>query len=475
MKICIENADYILTVDRDGKVLTGASLVVEGDRIIDLGPAAEIKARHPKVDRVIRGSGKLVAPGLIDTHLHTPEQLTRGLFPDTISTRPWVYEWAKIAYSAMNEEDEYVSALAACADMIRTGTTCFLDLGALSDLNGIVAAVEESGLRAVVGRYTADTPPENPPSYYTPEFIAHHFFPSSEAALEALEKTVQRWNGAAGGRIRAWVNIEGKEPCSPALHAGSVELARRLGVGCSYHIASSVEEARIFEKKYGRWPVTQMAEIGALAPHVVLAHVVAVQDQEIEILASTGARVAFCPGTSLKLAKGATKVGRYPEMVKAGITVSLGCDGVSAAGSLDLLRQVYLVAGIFKDARMDPGLFPAEQALAMGTIEGAKAMLWDDEIGSLEPGKKADLILFDIDRPEWVPCHEPVNTLVYAADGHSVDTVMVDGRVLMENGTITAFDEKAAMSRARKNAAALAERSGLGAKRRAFGKTSLTY
>jgi len=462
-RILIRDAEVVLTVDPADRVLTQCSVLVEDTRIAALGPTAVIEDRYRGVvlDEVIDGRNRLVMPGFVDAHLHLSEQLSRGVFPDTLATRPWVFKWAKPVYAAMGPDDEYVATLLAGIEMIKTGTTCCLDMGAQNDVGNTVRALEEVGIRAVTGRHAADRLPEVLPPHWTTEMIERHFFPNADAALAELERAVRTYNNAAGGRIRVWVNIEGKEPCSPELHAAAPALAARLGVGTTYHIASSLEEALVSERKTGKWPVTRLKEWGALRDNLVLAHVVAVRDEEIGFLAEAGTKVAFCPGTSLKLAKGATRIGKYPEMLAAGITVSLGCDGASAAGSLDMMRQMYLAAGLFKDARMDASLIGAVTALRMATIDGARALLWDDQIGSIEVGKRADLILLNLDDCDWVPYTDPVQTLVYSAGAHCVHTVLIDGRVVMRDRRVLTVDEREVYALAREHARRVIDRSGV--------------
>jgi len=467
----VDRLDYVLTVDDGNSVLSDASMVIADGRIEAIGPAADIAGRYDKstFDTILNGRGRLAMPGFVDAHVHLSEQLSRSLFPDCMNTRAWVFNWGKPYYAAVNEDDEYLSALVAGIEMIRNGTTCFLDMGAQNDPARIVEAIDKIGIRGVTGRHAADRRPDTIPDFWTPEMVEHHFFPSADAALSALRRCVEALNNSANGRARCWVNIEGKEPCSPELHVGARLLAEELGVGTTYHCASSIEEAQVSEEKYGVWPITRLAEIGALGPNLVIAHAVALQEQEVALLADSGTKVAFCPGTSLKVAKGATKIGLYPELLDAGVTVALGCDGTSAAGSLSLMRQMYLVAGLFKDARIDPTLIPAEQAIRMATIDGARALQWDDEIGSLEPGKRADLILFDLSDVEWVPCHDPVQAVVYSASPRSLSTVMVDGKVLFDGNAITTVDEAALLKEAAARAKTIVARSGL-----VRGKTPVT-
>jgi cytosine/adenosine deaminase-related metal-dependent hydrolase len=291
--------------------------------------------------------------------------------------------------------------------------------------------------------------------------MAHHFFPDAKTALSALEQVVKDFHGAANGRVRVWVNIEGKEQSSLELHIGSRALAEKLGVGTTYHLATSIEEVRGSEKKYGMWPVKRIAVNGGLGSNLVIAHCVAVTDEDIGLLAGAGTMVAFCPATAIKLAKGATRIGKYPEMIEAGIRIGIGTDGVSAGGNLSLMRQMYLVAGMFKDARMDSALVGATKALRMATIDGAELLGWDHEIGSIEVGKKADFVLFDLDHFEWVPFGDPVQAVVYSASPASIAETWVDGRALYRQGRVQTLDERSLRQEARERAAAIVKRAGL--------------
>lgn len=461
--LLIRDVDLVVTVDPDDSVLEDASIVIEEGRIEEIGSADDIaeEYREPGFDRVVDGDGMLLMPGLVDSHFHLSEHLSRGLFPDNMSTRPWVFNWAKPYYSSVDEAAEPWSIRMACLEMIKTGTTCFLDMGSQTDAEISVTTAAETGIRGVTGRHAADVEPDEIPPYWSEEMVDHHFFDDADEALAALRDSVEEWNNYADDRIRCWANIEGKEPCSAELHRGASELAEELGVGTTYHIASSIEEAEGSQEKHGMWPVERLAEIDALGPNVVLAHVVALKDHELDLLAEHDTTVAFCPGTSFKLAKGAANIGKYPEMLDAGVNVSLGCDGNSAAGSADMFKQMYLAAGLFKDARMNPELIPAEKAVRMATIDGARALLWDDEIGSIETGKRADMIMLDLDELEWTPFHRPVQTLVYSANAHNVTHSIIDGELVMEDREVLTMDEAEVKEQARRHAVRTAEKSGL--------------
>jgi 5-methylthioadenosine/S-adenosylhomocysteine deaminase len=463
-RIFVEGLEFAVTVDSEDRVIREATLVIEGDRLLAVGPASEVarSLRPDSADVTIDGTRLGATPGFVDTHVHLSETLSRASFPDCLDTRAWVFHWVMPFYGQLSEEDERISVILGAIEMLRSGTTCFLDMGALRDPRITVSALSDLGIRGVTGRHAADVRPTTIPRGWSDQMMDRHFFPDAAAALEELEACVRELNGAADGRIRCWVNIQGKEPCSAELHVGARELAEQLGVGTTYHIASTVEEARSAQRRYGRTPVARIEALGGLGSNLVLAHATAVSEDEVAMLAQHDTKVAFCPGTALKLAKGATRVGMYPEMTNADVTVGLGTDGVSASGNLDLKRQMYLAAGLFKDCRRDPATLGAEDALRMATIEGARALGMESEIGSLEPGKKADFVLFDLDHVEWTTYRDPVQALVWSASSASVSQTWVGGRALFREGVVTtAPDESELREEARERAVRLIQATGL--------------
>lgn len=463
MRTLIEHLQFAFLVDDNDTVLRDASLIIENDRIADLGPTADLAKKYDRssFDRVIDGNMLGACPGFVDSHVHLSETLSRAVFPDNLSTRAWVFHWAKPFYAHITEEDEYWGAMLGITEMLRGGTTCFIDMGSQYDPGITVKAMEKTGIRGITGRHAADNRPAELPRGWTEEMADHHFFPDAKTALAELEACVRKYDGALDGRVRCWVNIEGKEPCSLELHVGARALAEKLGVGTTYHLATSIEEAKVCEEKYGVWPITRIDKAGGLGSNLVIAHGSAVTDDEVQLLAERGTKVAFCPCSSFKLGKGASSIGKYPEMVANGVTVGLGTDGVSAAGNMNLMRQMLIVAGMFKDARMKPDIFTARQALRAATIEGAKAALWDHEIGSLEIGKKADFILFDLDHVEWTPYHDPLQALVFSASSASVSQTWVDGKAVYSDGKVHGVDEVEVRRKARELAAAAVVRAGL--------------
>ncbi len=457
------NLDWVLTVDPADSEIRDAAIAIEGSRILAIGPTKDVLDQLPPrdSDNLLSMKGRGATPGFVDSHVHLSETLSRAVFPDDLATRAWVFHWAKPFYAHVSPEDEAVSVRLGISEMLRSGTTCFLDMGAQNDPGITARAVGEIGSRGIVGRHAADNRPTRIPAGWSEEMLDHHFFADTATALEVLEQCVRDWHGYADGRVRCWVNIEGKEPCTLELHVGARALSERLGVGTTYHLASNIEESEISDKRHGVWPVTRIADHDGLGPNLVLAHAVAVLDPEVQLIAETSTSVAFCPSTSLKLAKGATAIGRYPEMMTAGVDIGLGTDGVSASGNLNLMRQSHLAAGLFKDAKLDATLVGGAKALRMSTIDGARALGWDDEIGSLEVGKKADLVIFDLNHHEWTPHLDPLQALIWSASPASIAETWVEGRPLFHDGAVTTLDEPALRAEARERATAIVNRAGL--------------
>ena len=421
----------VLTLDAGRRILADGSVLVDGRDIVQVGPAAAVRPSRPP-DRVIDGRRRLVAPGFVDTHVHLTEHLSRGLMLDDIPVERYLPDWLLPLYSTVTPEEEQAAALLACVEMIRTGTTTFCEAGTLFDVAAVADAVEQVGMRAILGRWTWDTP--------------GHQGRMRQTTAEALTRTADvlaKVNGRAGGRIGAWPLLLGFGTCSEALMQGARALAERHGVGwgmmnLALHPRLGTRDTLTAER---------LESMGLLGPTTKLAHMMYVGDADIARLAAHGVKIVHCPSAALKHTKGLAAHGRFPEMVDGGVCVSLGGDSGNGSNHFDMLRLMYLVATVFKDARVDVGVLPAERVLEMATIKGAEALLLDGQIGSIEPGKRADLVLYDLDTPEWRPLLNPVNNLVYAASGASVRTVIIDGRVVLDEGRLTTLDERALYER----------------------------
>ena len=430
MTLLIEHAT-IITVDPERRILRDGSILVDGRDVVQVCPAAALRlGRRP--DRVINGRRRVVAPGFVDTHVHLTEHLSRGLMLDDIPVARYLPDWLLPLYSTVTPEEEQTAAQLACVEMIRTGTTTFCEAGTLFDVPAVADAVEQIGMRAILGRWTWDV-----------EGQTGRMQQTTDEALGRTADVLAKVHGRAGGRIGAWPLLLGFGTCSPALMQGARDLAEAHGVGwgmmnLALHPRLRTRDALTVERLEAR---------GLLGPTTKLAHMIYVGDDDIARLAAHGVKIAHCPTAALKHTKGLAAHGRFPEMIDAGVCVSLGGDSANGSNHFDMLRLMYLAATVYKDARLDVGVMPAERVLEMATIRGAEALLLERQVGSIEPGKRADLVLYDADTPEWRPLLNPVNNLVYAASGASVRTVLIDGRVVLDEGRITTLDERALYER----------------------------
>ena len=434
----------VLTVDAGRRIFTDGSVLVDGARIAEVGPAREVKAPRPP-DRVIDARRIVVAPGFVDTHVHLSEHLNRGLLLDDIPVDRYLPDWLIPLYSVMTAEDEQHAALLAGIEMIRTGTTTFCEAGTLFDTSAVADAVERLGMRAVLGRWTWDL--ESGPA---------RMRQTTREALAANEAMLERLAGR-GGLVGAWPLLLGFGTCSEELIRGAKALADRRGVGWGMmHLASHPSR-----KTRDRTPLATLDAWGVLGPNAKLSHMVYLDDADIARLARRGVKISHCPTAGLKHTKGLAAHARVPELIAGGVCVSLGGDSGNGSNHFDMLRMMYLVANIYKDARLDVGVMPPETVLEMATIRGAESLLMEREIGSIEAGKRADLVLYDRDAPEWRPLLNPLNNLVYAASGSSVRSVMIDGRLVLDEGRLTTVDEHAIYERVEELAREQVRRAGL--------------
>ena len=440
----------VVTMNAGRDIILDGAVAIDGDLIIDVGKSADLRTRYAPA-RVIGGDRFVVTPGMVNTHIHiTGEPLTRGYVPDDTPFVENVFEWLCPLYAQFDAAEERTSGQLAAVEMLRSGTTTFLEAGTIRFLDEVIDGLVEVGIRGRVGRWVWDLPPE--PSVYRQ---------STDAAIAHLEHQLDAHRSHAGGRIAAWSTLVGHTTCSDPLWKAAKAMADERGVGMSFHMSPAELDPSGFIAEFGQRPMVHLAEIGVLDRNVAMTHVVRIDDTELGIIAESGASVVHCPTTALKVSYGITQVGKFPEMVERGINGSIGTDGNNASNYSDLMRATYLVAGLFKDARMDPQMFPAEKAYEMATINGARTMLMEDEIGALVPGRKADVVLHDTDRPEWRPLLNVMNQLVWSADGRGVHTVVVDGAVVVEQGHCTTIDEDKLWADAQRMGESITARSGL--------------
>jgi len=428
----IDNARFILTLDPKRRIIQDGSIVIEGQRITRVGKAKELA--NVGAARLIDAREMVVTPGFFDGHLHISyAHAVRGIFPDDVADRlVTVFQ----LQSVMTEEEEYYTSLLAIIESLKNGTTCFVDPGTTKFPDTCMQAYEDSGCRIVLGEGVTDIPePRKLPLY------------STEEAISRMESTIKKYDHRLNDRVRAWAMPFSAFNCTAELLKGAKRLADQYGTGMTLHHAIGPKIRQSFLAKYGKLPTEYLEEIGALGPNVLLAHAMGLDDVEIDCLARTRTNVVMCPSNVLKQGGGIKENGKMPEMLAKGVNVALGSDSANSSNYLDIIRSMNLATCIYKDARQDTKMVPAEQALEMGTLMGARALGLGDGLGSIEVGKKADLVLFDTKRPEWRSLFNPANNLIYSADGRSVHTVIVDGRVVVEATRQSFVDEWSLMQK----------------------------
>ncbi len=422
----IDRARYVITVDAERRIIRDGSILIEHGRVSRVGKAEELASA--RADRVIDGRPFVVTPGFFNGHMHISyAHPVRGIFPDDLgSPLPKVFA----LQMAMTEEEEYHTTLLGLVELVKSGTVCLLDPGSTKFPDACLQAYQDAGLRVILGECVTDREAPFPlPRYPTAEAVAR------TAAF------IDRWDGRLDGRLRAWAMPFSPETCSGELLQGLKRVVDDRGAGLTLHHGSGAQPRKDYQGRGAKSPTEYLEGLRVLGPNVLLAHALGIDDAEIECIARTGAAVTMCPVTAAKGARGAGAHGRMPELLARGVRVALGCDSPNNSNHLDLVRAMNMAAIQYKDARQDMKQVPAESALEMGTRLGAAALGLGDETGAIEAGKRADLVLFDTRRPEWQALWNPVNNLIYNADGRSVHTVVVDGRVVVEDYRQTFVDE----------------------------------
>lgn len=414
---------WVLTLDSSRRVFRRGAVAVDGSIIVDVGHADELEARYLPA-RHIDASGFVAVPGLINGHRHLLAT-AKGAQPDGSVTLDNLKNFVYPFFAALSEEDMFAYTLYITSEMIRFGTTTFEEPGCVH-LDAVLEALDGVGIRCRVGPWTWDQ--GGPAGDNCPDWLRM----DTASALRRLEAGIATVRKFRNPLLRDAVTIEGVGTCSDELNIGAATLAEEADSLCVLHKATSEQEVAMELEVFGHRPVQHMYEIGAMNEHVLMNHVTSLDRFEVEYFSASGARISQNPSSALKLAKGTTQTGKWPELLAADVPIALGTDAENASNHSDICRSMYLAALLPRDARRDPSAVTAEQAVEMATILGARALRLDGEIGSLEVGKQADLTLFDANTFDWRPLHNPVSNLVYGATGHSVDTVIVAGRVLLE-------------------------------------------
>ena len=443
----VEGARYLITMDGERCIIRDGAVLIEGSRIAKVGKSTELA--DAAAERVINAEGMVVAPGLVNGHMHISyAHATRGIFPDSLGSNylPNVFRLQGV----MTDEEEYLTSLLGITELLKYGTTTFIDPGSTKFLDAGLRAYAQSGCRVIVGSHVTDVPnPTNLPVYDTGE------------AIDIVGRVIRDYDGALEGRVRSWAMPFGPNFATPRLLQESKRLADEHGVSLTLHFNNSASYVESCLRDTGMRPTQYLESLGVLGENVVLSHTLGLDLSEVETLARTGTKVVAVPTAAVKSGYGMTSEGLLPEMLEAGVTIGIGTDAGNNSNLIETNRAMYLIAVLYKDARRSTTAITAETALELATISGARALGLGDEIGSIEPGKKADLALYDTRRVEWATLFNPVNSLVYNADGRSVHTVIVDGRVVVEDHTPLFVDEQALIEQVQGVGESMLARTGL--------------
>ncbi|HEX4982319.1 MAG TPA: amidohydrolase family protein [Ilumatobacteraceae bacterium] len=416
----------VVTMDGARTVMRDGAVAVRGNIIVALGPWDEMRALHPGT-RVIGEPDSLVTPGCVNAHQHlTGDRLVHSCIPDAIDSQEAIFGWAVPVHAAHTGDDDELSATLGAIEAVTNGITCTVEAGTVAHPDRVAGAVRSVGMRATIGQWgwDVDDVPFGAPAA---DVLARH--------ADLLDRL------PTGGLVEGWVTLVGHDLMSDELVAGASELARARGVGLTFHMSPHAGDPVSYLARTGRRPFVHLDQLGVLGHHVLVAHAVHLDDDELDVVVRTDTAVASCPWAYLRLAQGFTVAGRHGELLARGARLALGCDAENAGDAVDVLRAASLFVGLVRDGAVDPFRLTAHDGLALATIEGARAIGKADTIGSIVVGKQADLVVHDRRGPQFVPLSvDPVMQLMWASDGRSVRDVLIAGREVVRDGRCVTVD-----------------------------------
>jgi 5-methylthioadenosine/S-adenosylhomocysteine deaminase len=424
MPLIIANGD-VVTMNPSRDVLIGGSVLVDGSAITAVGSTSALRAAHPDAT-VVDATGCVVTPGMINAHQHlTGGPLARSCVPDLLAPGESIFEWSVPIHAAHSPDDDEMSAALCAVECVQNGVTTVVEAGTVAHPDRVVTGLQAVGIRGTIGVWGWDI--EVGP--FAAPF--DEVLDRQRAVLSAHPR---------GGLVEGWVTLVGHDLASDDLLAGASDLARQAGVNMTMHLSPTSSDPQRYLARTGRRPVVHLHHLGVLGPHLLLAHGVWFDDDEIELVLSSRTAIAYCPWAYLRLGQGVTRAGRHAEIVERGGRVALGCDASNAGDVTDILRAAAAAAGIARDTRVDPTRFGAHEAFELATIAGAEAIGMADRIGSLEPGKQADVVVHRASGWGWAPRGDVGLQLVWGTDGRSVRDVFVAGRQVVRDGQCVTVD-----------------------------------
>ncbi|KAF2839995.1 atrazine chlorohydrolase/guanine deaminase [Patellaria atrata CBS 101060] len=448
----------IITVNPSREIITDGAILVRGNLIEDIGKADILLQKYPD-EEVTNLTDRIIIPGLVNAHMHTAQTLLRGA-ADDLELVSWLCERIWVMQGNFTPGDGYAAAMISCVEMLKSGTTCFLE-SMFADrygFDGLCKAVEETGIRGCLGKIVMDvgTYASDPKWAMHPGLIEDR-----ETSLLGAVKMHENWNGAANDRIRVWFGARTPGGVSDDLYKEMSTISREKSIPITMHCAE-VAADRSFFSSLGHTPMSYCRSVNLLSPSTTLVHMVHLDSSDISALAETKTNVVHCPSSNAKLASGLCRV---PDLLSAGVNVTLGTDGAPCNNTCDMMQEMRLAAILHKPKseyhEAEPTLLPAETVLEMATFNGAKALQLDHVIGSLEKGKKADFCVVDMRHVALRPWYSAVSAVVYTAQARDVEMVVCDGKEVVRKGKVVGIDEDSVWREAERRGLEIVKRSGL--------------
>lgn len=447
--ILIKNG-YVLTLNPRRQIVRDGAIYIEDTKIVEVGKTEALQAHG--AETVIDAKNKIVMPGLIDTHVHLSQALIRGC-ADDVSLVDWLKKYVWVLQGNFTKDDGRVSANLCMAEMIRTGTTSFVDcmIHTRYGFDGIAKAVVQAGMRGGLSKIIMDSAGYADSS----DIMYPGMVENADACLRETNQMYRKWHGKADGRIQVWYGLRSLGGVTPDLFMEVAQRTREKKTHMTMHLGEVVDDVRYVRDNFGTNLTGFARKHNLLGPEMVFAHGIHFEDTELKALSETHTNISHCPASNTKLASGFAKI---PQMLEQGVPVSLGCDGGPSNNTYDMVREMRLAALIHKPVAKDPLVVSAEDVIEMATLRGAVAMGIADKVGSLEPGKLADVIIIDLHELGLTPAVNPVSNLVYSGSGQSVDTTIVNGKVLMCNKQLLTLNIDEVMEKAKSHITELLER-----------------
>ena len=439
---------YVITMDKRRRIISDGCVVYDGDKIVDVGKTDVMKEKYRNIEEKFGGRHSVVLPGLINTHMHLELSFFRGLW-DGISLSRLKRNIAEVV-PHMTVEDIYTGSMLSLVDLVKNGVTTTIHISLHADK--AAEAMSQLGTRGVVCTAMQDREigeREAPPR-------------STDEVLKENIDLIEKWNGAAQGRIKAWFGPYTELLTTPELLRRTDELADKYQTGIHAHLAETYESQMFIQGICGKRVYEYVHDTGMLGPNVLAAHSCWLSENEIELIKKTGTNIAYCPCVESMISDGIAPTVR---LLSEGVNVSLAIDANCNNQTSDLFREARFASLLHKNLPpLVSEVIPAEQALELITVNPAKALLWEKEIGSLEAGKKADLILVDIKKPYFMPVLDKpratvVSNLIYAGSGNDVNTVIIDGKTIVKNKVIQTLNENEIIEKFQRATEDLMERS----------------